>query len=160
MTSAGFGPPGKPDSLDEPWGHNEAGQPVTPGPTGDNPPAIGPAGTVHCSVLDWANFAALHLGAQRGQPHLLKAETFAKLHTPVMGRNPGEPDYALGWTVAARPWTGGSALMHSGTNTAWYAIIWIAPKRNLAVLVACNQGGKVAQQACDDAVWKLVQRSH
>jgi len=66
----------------------------------------------------------------------------------------------LGWTVAARPWTGGSALMHSGTNTAWYAIIWIAPKRNLAVLVACNQGGKVAQQACDDAVWKLFQRSH
>ena len=97
--------------------------------------------------------------AARGNAKLLKLETFAKLHEPAPGRQKGEPDYAMGWTLIARPLAGGAALTHGGTNTMWFASIWIAPKRDLAVVVATNQGGSVAAKACDDALWKLVQRT-
>ncbi|MEO0326066.1 MAG: serine hydrolase domain-containing protein [Myxococcota bacterium] len=59
MASCGFGPAATVGRVDAPWGHR-AGEPVPPGPAADNPPALGPAGTVHCSLADWAKFIALH----------------------------------------------------------------------------------------------------
>ena len=35
--------------------------------------------------------------------------------------------------------------MHSGSNTMWYATIWIASARNFAILVAANRGGGAAE---------------
>src|SRR5204863_8029225 len=58
MTSAGFGAPGSPTKNDQPRGHKADGSPVEPGPTADNPIAIGPAGTVHCSIEESSRFAA------------------------------------------------------------------------------------------------------
>ena len=86
-------------------------------------------------MADWAQFAILHLQAAQGKPRLLKAETFETLQTPPPGS-----EYAGGWMVVDRPWAGGRALTHSGSNTMWYATIWIAPKRDFAVLVATNAG--------------------
>ena len=43
MMSAGFGPPGVKERMDQPRGHTEAGTVMEPGPGADNPPAIGPA---------------------------------------------------------------------------------------------------------------------
>jgi CubicO group peptidase (beta-lactamase class C family) len=153
MTSAGFGAPGTAKAIDQPRGHVSAGLPVPPGPRADNPPAIGPAGTVHCSVGDWAKFVALHLEGARGHPRFLKPETFARLHAPV-------PDatkrYAMGWAVAERPWAQGRVLTHSGSNTMWYAVTWVAPRKGFAVLVACNQGGTPAAQICDKACGALI----
>ncbi|HVP09926.1 MAG TPA: serine hydrolase domain-containing protein, partial [Phycisphaerae bacterium] len=88
MASAGFGAPGDPAAIDEPRGH-DAGwlrtKPMEPGPQADNPPAIGPAGTVHCSLPDWARFIRLHLHGEQGGTTLLKPETFVRLHTPPPG---------------------------------------------------------------------------
>jgi hypothetical protein len=56
MSSAGFGGPaagGKP----QPWGHYDNNGVFTP-TDGDNPPSLGPAGTVHASLTDWAKFTA------------------------------------------------------------------------------------------------------
>jgi hypothetical protein len=39
----------------------------------------------------------------------------------------------------------------------WYCVTWIAPERDFAVLVTCNQGGDAAVKACDDASWALIQ---
>jgi len=83
MTSAGFGPPGARGSIDQPRGHRENGSPVEPGRDADNPVAIGPAGTVHCAIDDWAKYVALHLQGARGKARIVKAETFKKLHTPM-----------------------------------------------------------------------------
>jgi CubicO group peptidase (beta-lactamase class C family) len=58
--SAGFGSPGHAGRVDQPWGHHASGKEITPNRQ-DNAPAYGPAGTVHCSVRDWARFAAAHL---------------------------------------------------------------------------------------------------
>jgi CubicO group peptidase (beta-lactamase class C family) len=50
MTSAGFGAPGAADRNDQPRGHTEKGKVIEPGRDADNPPAIAPAATVHCSM--------------------------------------------------------------------------------------------------------------
>jgi len=153
MKSADFEAPGTKDANDQPRGHTASGKPVEPGPDADNPPALGPAGTVHCSIADWARFVALHLGDVPGSPQLLRTETLATLHTPFQGE---PPRYALGWMLVERDWAGGTALTHSGSNTLWFAVAWLAPAKHAAVLVACNQGGTEAEKACDEVASVLV----
>lgn len=152
MTSAGFGPPGRRGTVDQPWGHRTVGDRVEPFQA-DNPPSMGPAARVHCSFPDWARFVALHLAAARGKPRLLNAETFRTLHTPPAGF-----EYAAGWIVCERPWAGGTALTHTGSNTMWYAAVWLAPAMNVAFLAATNQGDGAAPQAVDEAIFALVSR--
>lgn len=154
MASAGFGAPGTKGRLDQPLGHTAAGKPVELGPGSDNPAAIGPGGTVHCALGDWARYAALHLPGGRGGGVRLKPETFERLHAPAPGEGQA---YAMGWVVCDRDWGGGRVLMHAGTNTMWYAVVWLAPKRDFAVLVAANQGGDAAAKACDQGAWALIQ---
>lgn len=152
MSSAGFGAPGVAGTLSQPRGHRDFGLPIEPGPAGDNSQAIAPAGTVHANLADWARFIALHLAAERGEPRLLKAQTFAELHRPPAGS-----EYAMGWGVAKREWASGRVLTHSGSNTMWFCVCWLAPERDFAVLVATNQGGAKAEKACDQAAWALIQ---
>lgn len=155
MTSAGFGPPGSREIVDQPRGHKDPGKPVSPGQLGaDNPAAIGPAGTVHCSVGDWAKFVAMHLRGDQGRNGFLKAATFTKLHTPL---DDSLDKYACGWTVANRDWGGGKVLTHAGSNTMWYAVTWIAPRKDFAILVVCNQGGDPGAKATDEAASALIQ---
>jgi CubicO group peptidase (beta-lactamase class C family) len=132
------------------------GKPVEPtAQASDNPPAIGPAGTVHCSVGDWAKFVTLHLQGERGKAKLLKAETFKRLRTPPEGSS-----YAMGWLVGPSPLGKGVALNHAGSNRMWYAVTWVLPESDLAVLVMCNQGepGAAAEKACDEASALLIRR--
>src|SRR6185437_11411343 len=148
MTTAGFGAPGTRAKNDQPRGHKADGSPVEPGPAADNPVAIGPAGIVHCSLGDWAKFAAASLPSAKTK--LVKPETLEKLHAPAAG----EPKYAMGWIIADnQPWAAGPALTHAGSNTMWFAVAWLAPKKDFAVLVACNQAN---DQACNDAVLALI----
>jgi len=151
MKSAGFGAPGKAGELDEPLGHHPDGTPVEVGPGDDNPPAIGPAGTVHAALWDWAKFVAAHF---EDPPNLLEAETFLKLHTPAGGEG---KEYSMGWGAVDRDWGGGRVLTHSGSNTMWYCVVWMAPKKDFAVLVATNQGGEEAAKACDEAASALIE---
>lgn len=164
ITTAGFGAPGTRDALDQPLGHTAAGQPVPVGPQADNPPAIGPAGTVHMALPDWARFIALHLRGDPANPQrqvrLLKPESFAGLHEPAAG--PGEK-YAAGWLVVERGWAKGPgagdrglALNHAGSNTMWFCVTWLAPERDFAVLIACNRGGDAAAKACDQVAGALI----
>ncbi len=148
MTSAGFGAPGKRGKNDHPRGHGAGGSPVEPGFGSDNPVAIGPAGIVHCTIEDWAKYVAANLPG--GKTKLVKPETLKKLHT----HPPGEPKYAMGWAIADnQPWAGGPALTHAGSNTMWFAVAWLAPEKDFAVLVACNAADG---EACNDAVLELI----
>ena len=146
LRSAGFGAPGDAKLEDQPWGHR-GDIPVPPGPGADNPAAIGPGGTVHLSIKDFARYAGWH--AQR-RDHLSPAQ-FAKLHTPLPGH-----DYALGWFATQRPWGGGTVLMHNGSNTMNFAVMWVAPERKFAVVAATNTAGPAAERACDDACAQLI----
>ena len=150
MTSAGFGPPGTRGRSDHAWGHRASGN-LVEAVHDDNPPSLGPAGTVHCSVPDWAKFASLHLRGSYKGVSLVKPETLKALHAP----GPGE-EYAGGWLVGDRSWAGGRTLSHTGSNTFWYCTIWLAPARDFALLVATNAGGKPAEDACEEANKGLI----
>jgi len=152
MTTVGFGGTGTPGHVDQPWGHGDEGQPVpSNGPTVDNPPVMGPAGRVHCTLGDWGRFVADMLKGLRGEDALLSAESYQTLATPQFGST-----YGLGWVVTQRAWGGGTVLTHAGSNTMNYATVWIAPKRNFAILVCVNQGGDRAANACDAATQALI----
>ena len=158
MTTAGFGAPASVGKVDQPWGHTKTllsgAEAVPPGPGADNPLAISPAGAVHCSMGDLAKYAAFHMAGERGESKLLKAGSFKKLHTAVAGND----NYALGWIVLQRPWANGRALMHNGSNTTFYVVVWMAPDKNCAVIVASNIGVDEAFAGCDEAAGKLIKQ--
>lgn len=154
MQSAGFGAP---NFASQPTGHEGKRpplRPVKPGIEADNPPSIGPAGTVHCSIADFARYAAWHADAGRSANDLLKPDTFTRLHQPA-----ADGDYAMGWTVTKRGWAGGKTLAHDGSNTMWFAVMWVAPEKRAAFVAATNTACDTASSACDDAVAELISRT-
>ena len=157
MGSAGFGPPAAMGRISQPWGHKVEKdgrlRPIPPGLEADNPAAIGPGGSVHCSILDLARYAAWQVRGARGEGSLLRPETFKRLHT----RFEGDGDYACGWKVVSRPWGGGEVLTHGGSNTMFYAVIWLAPIKDFAVVVCTNVGGDGGAKATDQAAARLIQ---
>lgn len=153
MASGGFGAMGTPGQVDQPWQHRlRDGKhvPVEPGAFSDNPPELGPAGTAHCSVGDWAKFLIAQVRGETVSTRLLKPETWKRLHTPQFG---GE--YAGGWIVTRRDW-GGRVLTHAGSNTMSYCVAWLAPDRLFGVGIMTNQGGEEAARACDAAASAVI----
>jgi hypothetical protein len=60
----------------------------------------------------------------------------------------------MGWIIAeGQPWAGGPALTHAGSNTMWMAVAWLAPAKDFAVLISCNQANA---EACNDAALALI----
>lgn len=152
MATVGFGGLGTPGVVDQPWPHDDKGKPLPEnGPEIDNPEVMGPAGTVHCSLGDWARFITDMLRGLRGEKALLKPEMYRLLTTPPFGGN-----YALGWVVNDRSWGGGKVFAHNGSNTMNLATAWLAPLRDFAVLIVTNQGGPSAEAACDEAVSNMI----
>jgi CubicO group peptidase (beta-lactamase class C family)/cbb3-type cytochrome oxidase subunit 3 len=154
MTSTGFGAPTKPGS---PWGHESGFLGWSPkNPTArnaDNAPVLGPAGTVHTTMDDYARFIASHLKGAQGQGGIVSAETFKTLHAPLPGGN-----YGMGWIITERDWAGGRALTHGGSNTLWFATVWIAPEKDMAFFAVTNAGGDTAFEAVDKAIGAMIGR--
>lgn len=146
MRHAGFGPPGESDdpaAPDAPWGHDAAGAPHPPGARlSDNPEVLSPAGRVSLTMEDWARYARFHLRGEREDSLLLPPLAVKRLHEPAAAE--AEPRYAAGWIVAEIGDPPARLLAHSGSNTMWYAAIWLAPDQGFAVLVACNDGARGA----------------
>lgn len=154
MKSCGVGPLDNPSisTPDQPWAHQitpTGAQPVFV----DNPETIGPAGTVHCSMQDWAKFIQLHIDGFNGKPSLLTAASFSKLHTSY----PGQEYTYGGWFKVERAWAGGVVFTHDGSNTLNYATVWWAPNRNLAVMAVSNIGAPSGQNACQKALVSLLE---
>jgi CubicO group peptidase (beta-lactamase class C family) len=157
MTSAGFGPMGSTGKIDQPWQHAKRGvktTPIEPFPRNDNPPIYAPGGTVHASLRDWARFVSLHFDGTVDGKRILTEDSLKHLHTPKF-----EGTYAGGWGCAERPW-GGHVLTHSGSNNQNYCVVWLAPEKQFAVLVATNQGSGTdfENRACDEVCAKAIER--
>ncbi len=158
MSSCGFGPPATVGKIDSPWAHEGEGKkltPIEPGPKSDNPPAIGPAGTAHCALADWAKFVEEHVRGERGEPTVLKidAATFRRLHTPPAGGM-----YAFGWGVTTVPWAKGAIITHDGSNTMFYATVAASPKDDSVFLVATNAAGDPASRATHEVIHYLAEQ--
>ncbi len=164
MTSAGFGVPWEGHPITDPWPHSSDRAPISPGPMADNPPSIGPGGTIHASIGDWAKFVIEHLrGARGANGRLLRADTFALLHRSRSGGDE-TPGYALGWQIAHRDWAKGKSqadtgrcLHHGGSNNSWFCLVWIAPERDFAVLCTTNIGGDGVFPKIDAVTWSVIQ---
>jgi CubicO group peptidase (beta-lactamase class C family) len=154
IRDAGFGPPGNKLWLDQPLGHelrNGKYVPLDPrSPDSDNPPAIGPAGTVHIRLGEWLLFVQDQLDGERGQGKLLKPENYRRLHTAVAH------NYAMGWGVLRENDGSISLLTHTGSNGFWVADVRIVPHKNLIMLMAMNAGGDAAEKA-DRDIGKALQ---
>ena len=156
MSTAGFGAMGSPGRVEQPWQHevvDSAHEAVEPGPLSDNPEVIGPAGTVHCSIGDWGRFITACLAILEGKDGIVKTRTLRRAMTPKYGGT-----YALGWMSADREWGGGRVLTHAGSNTRNFAVVWMAPAKDLAVVIATNQAGGNTPRGCDELAGLLLMR--
>ena len=153
MLQAGFGAPDTKGNLSQPVGHKwEAGywEPVDPTfeEISDNPPVVGPAGTVHASLDDMAAYISLHLKGLRGESvdGFLDEQEFAKLYTPFPNS-----DYALGWVI------NNQSIFHNGSNTIWYAMVIINASKNTALFVVTNSDDlEIEDSSVDKAITELV----
>lgn len=156
IKNAGFGLPGSAGKTDQPWGHQDVSGKLVPldpaNPEGDNPAALGPAGTINIALKDWLLFAQDHLDGVHGRGKLLKAETYRKLHTPLT------ENYAFGWGAAIGPDGKPLLLTHSGSNGFWLADIRIMPKLGMVFLVVINAGNEAANAAIIDIGKSLKDR--
>lgn len=147
MTDSGFGAPGTSSTTDQPWGHWDRGtyfEEVPPGPAADNPDTMGPAGTVHATLHDYAQFMLAHLAGSRDFDGLVTASTFDVLQTPIHNGS------APAWGVTAfKGWAEGPVLSYAGSNQRWYAVVRLAPGLNAGSMVVVNAGGGRAKAAID-----------
>lgn len=139
----GFGPP----QGAQPQGHYLRGAAASPAGQSwigaDNPPALGPAGTVHASLRSWGEYARAFLPGSGIMPDA----TRKKLTTT-------NTDYALGWAVYEDPiW--GAMLQHAGSNTMWLAQIIVLPEHDVALLVVTNEAGMAADLAVRETTKKI-----
>lgn len=160
LRTAGFGPPGEPGEVVQPWGHGKfrvfqlglfGDFPFDPGArTADYPAIASPAGYVHLSVDDWSKFVSLHLRADRSNPNRTTGMPHGEVYSALHDTLPGQ-EYAAGWFVGQRPWAKGArstdtgrVLFHVGNNGRWTSAVWLAPEIDFAVLITCNRGDQMA----------------
>ena len=160
LKTAGLGPQVTPGRLDAASGHliSDDGK-VTPMPWGtaaDVPQVIGPAGTAHMSIRDFAAWAAWNAGGAKRGPQLLKPETLALLHRPhvtmplIENPKPGTPKgggYGFGWGILKMDWTPRPVLTHNGSNSLNFATVLLDPEIDLAIVVSTNFPGDQADRA-------------
>ena len=156
MISAGFGAP----AGDAPWPHRwsiSRHEAVDPSELGaDNPPSLGPAGTVHASLADWIRFLQLFIGG--GPPGFLSMEVLDDLLRPSKQAIGENVSTAAGWFVVERNWAGGRALTHAGSNTMNYALVWLAPARERGIVIATNGARPSTERVFDRLAGWIISR--
>jgi len=171
LKTAGLGPQATLGRVDAPLGHeprqDARPKPLLAGPGGDNPEVLGPAGTAHMSVLDFARWAGWNAAGGRRGPALVKPETVQKLHTPVIeipprpDAPPGTPAlgrYGFGWLTLTLPFSREPFLFHGGSNQLNVADVFLQPKRDFGMVMMTNSGGRKADDALKALAEELYNR--
>jgi CubicO group peptidase (beta-lactamase class C family) len=155
MASAGFGAPKGPNA---PSGHRATWmgfgglQAVPADELADNPPALGPAGTMHMNLEDYAKFLRVFFAGYAGG--FLSADSVARLTKPADG---ADRSYALGWiTFKSRTWAKGQALAHEGSNTMWHAFTTVGAARQRAIVTVCNAMSGGGDRAAQELGFDLI----
>lgn len=145
MTSADFGP----THDGQPLGHR-GGKPVTTPMTKSDdgvPLMYAPAGNVHMSLHDWAQFCIDQLAGSRGGGKLLTPASYRLMQSAQPG-SPAGVDWGVQDSIAGRK---GPVLVHGGSDGNWLAWVVLFPKTDTGVLVVANatddMGGDQATKA-------------
>lgn len=151
MKSCGFGPAGTKgrELPDQPWGHridDASGKVIAVPPSlqADNPPAFGPAGTVHCSAGDWIKFLRLFIDGQderRSRALIVRKETFDHLS----GSAQNGFTFSNMTKTDRRSWAKGPVYTIVGNNTMNFSHAVVAPNRGLVITVNTNAGHRDAE---------------
>jgi CubicO group peptidase (beta-lactamase class C family) len=143
LQSVGFGVPGNV------YGHRltPAGYVAT---TVDNPPVMNSAGRLHMSMGDWLQTARLHM----------TSNTFVDSNVRrALQESRVDGGYAGGWIVTKRSWAAGPALTHAGSNTFWFAVMWIAPNTGRAFAAVANAAGAEVSNSLDRVIATMIRNS-
>ena len=68
-------------------------------------------------------------------------------------------DYAAGWGIYQYNRVKGTVLTHDGSNTMWYARVWMAPNIDRAYMVVMNAAFKDSSKSatiCDQVISELI----
>ncbi|WP_217358760.1 serine hydrolase [Thalassococcus sp. S3] len=136
LTSLGFGAP---TGAGDPWGHSSilgfkrAVDPMGDGVT-DNPPWLGPAGTLHSALPDLLSWGQMHLRAASGQ----EIEGFISPESARIMQAEILESYGLGWVIQSGNETIGPTVWHNGSNTMWYALLILSPVHDLTLALTTN----------------------
>jgi CubicO group peptidase (beta-lactamase class C family) len=111
------------------------------------PDVIAPAGSIHSTASDMAQWLILHLEQGRfGGRELLTASRVAEMHSPIE-TPPSEPHeqgaprapisrYGLGWFVNTH--AGMTVVEHTGSSTGFLAWMAMMPQERLGVVILSN----------------------
>ncbi|QDT89642.1 serine hydrolase domain-containing protein [Gimesia algae] len=150
LTTAGLGTQSTLGKIDAPLGHVKQKdgkvKSYMAGPQADNSLILGPAGTLHLSILDFATWASWNAGnGMRAPCNIVSPQMVEKIHTPVFtikGENrPGTPPdgkYAHGWGWVSVDWAPYPLLYHGGSNGKNLAQVWIDKKKDIAIVIMTN----------------------
>ena len=136
LRTAGFGWP------DKVWGHeweNGAWKAVDPHGPYQLGKRLAPAGGVHMSADDLAEFLRGHLRALRGERTLIKPETAKFMHTRRIRSGAGFGVQKLGDFEPVS--------VYAGSADTFFTVFAIAPKQDVAVVVDTNAASEDVHQA-------------
>jgi len=148
MTSCGFGTAGNPNETEpsQPWPHvMDHGKliGVPPKEKLDNPPMLGPAGTVHCNLSDWRKFITELTAAWNDRGQLLKDKSVVDLY--FASANDSVYTYG-GWGRIQGKYKS-VVFSHDGSNSFNYVVAFFSPDENSGFLLATNSGAPEAEAA-------------
>ncbi len=132
LRSLGFGAP---DKDGAPWGHRDLflfKRKISPqAEITDNPPWLGPAGTIHLNLTDLVRWGQAHIAACKGESdHFLSAASCREM------REIAAENYGLGWVIETDK--DAPYIWHNGSNSMWYAKLVILQERDLVLVAATN----------------------
>ena len=137
METAGLGWPVETQSMQQPVGHFSGHGGLRPQEPGEYELGayIIPAGDVHSSINDLAQYALAHLNGLNGQDGILSSATIKWLH----GTN-ADKGYAGGWIITK---TDDGTLIHehAGSAGTFMALMLLEPENNRGWVIAANAGG-------------------
>jgi CubicO group peptidase (beta-lactamase class C family) len=107
-----------------------------------NPQAIGPAGSLDCSLRDMVVWLKLHLnrGRTEGGQQVLSEANMESMYTPQTAVDQSSGVYyGFGWYVARDARTGSRTISHPGTFGAYLSGMAFNPELGFGAVVMCNQ---------------------
>jgi hypothetical protein len=84
----------------------------------------------------------------------LKEESLQHLHSDL-----SKNDYGGGWGLGGRTWANGQILTHTGSNTTWTAMVFLAPQIRQGILAVTNAASPKAADGCDQ-ILQWILRNH
>lgn len=133
--------PGWPNRIgaDQPWGHmitRDGVEPMGPEHPYRMPDLLAPAGDLSMTVRDYAEYTRRHLAGLRGEDTAIAGDEYERIHF-------GHEGFALG--AGGSRFRGERVSNLAGTTGTFYAVSYLAPESDFALVILMNAGAGAAR---------------